>query len=192
MWWAICPLHLALETLLTDCEEVKNYFKNSISMISLSAHKMRFRFTSEVHLQNYLRKKALCTYKITLTIYCLRNILCHCEVIHLKKVGTRELKFSILCGMLKHSWNFCMSKMKLPWPTAMKRKWCFPVRLIIELMLQLWKLISHEVFKLEMRLIYQIKGFKILFSNICDTYRIKILLRYVNLQNIKYRNLERL
>ena len=47
------------------------------------------------------------------------------------------------------------------------------------------KLISHEVFKLEKNLIPQIKRFKMFFPYICDTYKIKMYLRYVHFR--KYR-----
>ena len=48
------------------------------------------------------------------------------------------------------------------------------------IILKFRKLISREVFKLGKRLTYKIKEFKILFPNICNTYKLEILLKYVN------------
>ena len=68
---------------------------------------------------------------------------------------------------------------------ALKKKMSASENLAKRILLKSRKLVSHEVFELEKRWIYQIEGFKILFPYKCDTYKdtiktLKILLRYVN------------
>ena len=132
-------------------------------------HGSRFCVTHKCVCKIICEEKALRKYKFTRTLYCLRYCLCDHEVVHLKKSRKRGKEFSLLWGMLKYSRNYHVSAANLP---QWKENSFYIRTLLTEIMLKFGKLISHEVFKLEMKWMYQIKRLKIFFLTICNTNKI--------------------